>query len=981
MLQGPASNSAVTVASCFCDYQYRNNTATAVISDLFVQLLYDHKKQFSKVTDRYEPIKDYIPNDLDHLLDLFSAFLKGLSGIVCLVIDGLDRCPDGAKELLFDFFMYIVPQFQKDGLIIKSFLTCRSGLQPRRLTQVQPLKLRIEGSHIKESIRRFIRARIEVLIEGCDQTELGRIQAIIEERAGGTYLWPAAVLKGAGKSLSSQEVEAKLAVFPQELHKIYDAMLREILPEQTAKAVFLFNLATVVSRQLTLGELNRAFAFSAPPRQPCSQLEDTLVWRGPTCLDETSGHLVEVSASSTVGFFEPSVRDYLLNQRLSTNYSSCNTQWASDQLLNWPTLHQGYNIIATGIFWILGTLGVRSGISRYHVREKVAHLRMFKLCWDCLCAIEDRKNVQIIWRDKGGHLLPDPGLDKFLESQIEYTYVVEHWLDHALAAGSELAACEEWIADNVGRNPNLRDMLLHHVVFAGDAGMAELLLQNGADVSCRWGLHGNMLHAASHDGHNEVVKVLLRHGADLHGRGNVFSNALAAAASNAQEAVVRTLLQSRGALGQNTDILGPVLQEAATAGNEGIVRALLDNGADVNFVGGLYACPLECAAANGSVAIIRLLLERGAEVNAIGQGHATALQRACCSGNQEIVQILLNHGADVNIRAGHHFTVLEAAKRHPGREGIVELLEQHGAEDCAETLEPEELYSAAARNDISMVQQLLSKGVNVNTPSGRYGNALQAASFYGHREVVVLLLDSGADVNALMGQFGSALQAASFTGHKEIVRQLLDYGANAAAGGGAYGNALHAASYRGHDEIIEILLDHGKVDVNASGEAFGYAMNAAAARGNLSAMRTLYDHGAAVNTHGGLYAYPLQYASLYGCPESVKWLIAQGASINARGGLFGYALQAACICLNMEEEDRRLAIVDLLIKSGARVNAVGGKYSSALHAAVSHGLEKVPELLFRHGARTDLRDARGRTAARLSEEKKCKGGIGVLRKG
>jgi ankyrin repeat protein len=54
------------------------------------------------------------------------------------------------------------------------------------------------------------------------------------------------------------------------------------------------------------------------------------------------------------------------------------------------------------------------------------------------------------------------------------------------------------------------------------------------------------------------------------------------------------------------------------------------------------------------------------------------------------------------------------------------------------------------------VKLLLDKGADVNAQGGFYGNALQAASCRGHKQVVKLLLDKGADVKKL---------------HKEVMRR------------------------------------------------------------------------------------------------------------------------------------------------------------------------------------------------------------------
>ena len=108
----------------------------------------------------------------------------------------------------------------------------------------------------------------------------------------------------------------------------------------------------------------------------------------------------------------------------------------------------------------------------------------------------------------------------------------------------------------------------------------------------------------------------------------------------------------------------------------------------------------------------------------------------------------------------------------------------------------------------------MKKGVTVNARLGPYGNALQAASFQGHEEVVKLLLNKGAKVNAQCGHFGNALQAASFQGHERVVKLLLNQGAEVNAQGGYYGNALQAAQFKAHRNVIQILVKEG-ADVNA----------------------------------------------------------------------------------------------------------------------------------------------------------------------
>jgi Ankyrin repeats (many copies) len=144
---------------------------------------------------------------------------------------------------------------------------------------------------------------------------------------------------------------------------------------------------------------------------------------------------------------------------------------------------------------------------------------------------------------------------------------------------------------------------------------------------------------------------------------------------------------------------------------------------------------------------------------------------------------------------------------------------------------PSTIYYASSAGLLLAVRALVQNGVDVNVRGGRYGHALEAASYAGNEAVVGLLLEKGADVNAQGGCFGNALQAASYKGHEAIVNLLLENGADLNAQGGEYGSALRAASCRGHEAIVGLLLEKG-ADVNAQGGCFGNAFQVASFMGH-----------------------------------------------------------------------------------------------------------------------------------------------------
>ncbi|KAJ6496842.1 ankyrin repeat-containing domain protein [Mycena vulgaris] len=256
------------------------------------------------------------------------------------------------------------------------------------------------------------------------------------------------------------------------------------------------------------------------------------------------------------------------------------------------------------------------------------------------------------------------------------------------------------------------------------------------------------------------------------------------------------------------------------------------------------------------------------------------------------------------------------------------------------------LYAASYNGHNQLVQLLIDEGADVNAEGGHYGNALQAATLNGHKQIVQLLIDEGADVNSQGGYHGNALQAAAFNGHEQIVQHLIAKGADVNAQGGHYGNALQAATLNGHELIVQLLINKG-ADVNAQGGRYGNALQATSYRGHEQIVQHLIDKGADVNSQGGDFGNPLQAASYKRHERIVQLLINKGADVNAQGGHYGSALQAASHAgVNK--------VIQLLIEKGADVNAQGGKYGTALQAASSKGHTTTVQLLIQNGAEVNI---------------------------
>ena len=287
--------------------------------------------------------------------------------------------------------------------------------------------------------------------------------------------------------------------------------------------------------------------------------------------------------------------------------------------------------------------------------------------------------------------------------------------------------------------------------------------------------------------------------------------------------------------------------------------------------------------------------------------------------------------------------------------------------------EHDRLPGPAASNELSVPQLPIYDKAGLNAPGGRYGSALQAASYRGHITTVELLLDWGANIDAqggkalraaidsrqlmqlLLARSGNAraqdedvaiaLRSACYNGQQEIVQLLLDHGANVNNKGDDSKSPLRSACLSGNLEIARMLLHNG-ADVNAQLGSDGDALQVAARKASVSVVQLLLDWGADINAQGGFFGNALQAASFGGNRELVRLLIKRGADVNIQGGEYGSALQAAAYQGNVK-------VVRLLIKRGADVNAKSGKYGSALQAACRNKTVQVIQVLLDQGADVD----------------------------
>lgn len=116
-----------------------------------------------------------------------------------------------------------------------------------------------------------------------------------------------------------------------------------------------------------------------------------------------------------------------------------------------------------------------------------------------------------------------------------------------------------------------------------------------------------------------------------------------------------------------------------------------------------------------------------------------------------------------------------------GRDKIVELLLNKGADVAGEYKDSKPLLFAIIKGDYKTVELLLDRGAEINSRFKSLVDKsppLMIAAENGHDRIVELLLNRGAEINKLSKTGLSALMIAAENGHDTIVTLLLNRGAD-----------------------------------------------------------------------------------------------------------------------------------------------------------------------------------------------------------
>ena len=500
------------------------------------------------------------------------------------------------------------------------------------------------------------------------------------------------------------------------------------------------------------------------------------------------------------------------------------------------------------------------------------------------------------------------------------------------------------------------------------------------------------LHAAAAAGQAEVVRQLLTAGAALEAGDDRDRTPLHHAAQAGKEATVEVLLAAGAALEARDELDRTPLHFAAQAGEAATVQVLLAAGADVAARDWRNETPLHFAAqaeqAEQAAAVVQLLLAAGADREARTRwDQETPLHHAAVGGHVEVVELLLTAGADIRSRDVNGVTPLHGAVAADSSE-LVELLltaGSHNGEGAAGLLaawshggygEPRgtPLHWAAGRNRISIAQQLLAAGAQVQALSGGEEGTTPLYEAWGE-EMAGLLLAAGAELD----EPGILSNAAQF-GNPGKVRVLLAAGADPNPDSEGW-TPLHAAVVYQREENVELLLAAGADPEHALLFTWRYPSSLVTASPTITEQLLVAGANPNVffqNLPFDTDSHPLTAAKL-GDALMVDMLLAAGANPNTRdrGGT-----PLHWLCLTRGEPSgpgagpQGLVVLERLLAAGANPRAVTAEGWTPLHYAVQFGRYSSKtagwpagvERLLAAGADPHQPDAEGVTPLQLAEQ-------------
>ncbi|GFR76508.1 ankyrin repeat-containing domain [Elysia marginata] len=301
------------------------------------------------------------------------------------------------------------------------------------------------------------------------------------------------------------------------------------------------------------------------------------------------------------------------------------------------------------------------------------------------------------------------------------------------------------------------------------------------------------------------------------------------------------------------------------------------------------------------------------------------------------------------------------------------------------------LSVASANNQISIVEKILSEGINVDgwNHSGQTSLYKACKSRHADWKIVKFLLDKGADVNKEVKGGWTPLAAACHYGKLEVINLLIEHGASLHWKTSEGNTPLAIAVYKKRVEVCLLLLRRGaEVDGTTKG---GFSpLMISAQQGNTEISRILLGFGAHLKKRNDLGFTPLMLAAQNGHVKLVEIFLSQSIDClydsNDRGFTSlmlasdkGHLDTVRLLLSHMDggnnsSSQTGVGVLMLAVNSGHKhvvqylldcreflVNQADYQGVAALHLSAQSGDWEMSSLLLNYGATVDQRTSTGAT--------------------
>ncbi len=506
----------------------------------------------------------------------------------------------------------------------------------------------------------------------------------------------------------------------------------------------------------------------------------------------------------------------------------------------------------------------------------------------------------------------------------------------------------------------------------GNKHIIQALINRGLSIDTPDDSGRTVLHYMSEEGTAEGVKTLLDLGANPQIRDKNGKTPFELAHNNPDKEVREILLQATESAKSKSSvpILRPIDEVFLNACyNNKPLEAILKMKPNINavepatgYTGLHYVCM------NGDLSKAQLLLDNGADINrraihgenslyatfasSIGAGKDEKLLDA--SQRYEMARFLIEHGADIWATGNNNQSILYLAVRTGDIRSVklvIEAMERNRKRDwkTIPNIGYEALYEAIANEKEDICSLLLEVGVPVkSTQKIKDGVSLMhIAAAVDNKRIIQELINRGLSIDTPDDDGQTALHYASERGTAEGVKTLLDLGANPEFHDKNGKTPFELAHNNPDKEVREILLqatESAKSKPSAPilrpiDEVF---LNACYNNKPLEAILKMKPNINAVDPTNGYTG--LHYVCMNGDLSKAQLLLDNGADINRRaihGENSLYATFASSIGAGKDEKlldaSQRYEMARFLIEHGADIWATGNNNQSILEVAVIRG--------------------------------------------